>query len=491
MPIIYSKTAVQAVIPLTNNTVGFPSRIADWLADACENYLHIDRWKSSDDFKTISRYDARADAHINRIPVEILGEIFMHCLTENHPTQTTPLPTSLSPSSQADPQILGEVCRFWRDVTLSTPALWSKIWIYQPQHAQVQRVALWLNRSRAYPLDIRIVQFLSSVTRENHAAADEILSLLVSQVYRWRKIYFRFSSSAQRPLLLLPVGATSKLESAYANTWKWDHTSADRFWKVLHSSPSLRHADWGSYTKGLPSHVPWAQLTSVTIRHGLSVEECISILQGAQQLVALRIHNVWSYDTLVDLCGPLILPRLQHLSFLGCIESTPFFNRLTLPSLISLEITNTNPYSHDARRSCVSFRNLLRRSACRLEKFRFLNPIIDADDLHDYLSAPQLHSLQELDLEVPITDQTIITLTPDIDGATRPYLLPNLEVISIEETRTSDGRISDMILSRLSAESGAPLKSASVRLKAQSHPNDLAIFQSIIEHNNWLHVFVT
>lgn len=415
----------------------------------------------------------------------------MHCLAETIPIQTTPLPTSLSPSSQADPQNLGEVCRFWRDITLSTPALWSKMWIYHPQRAQVQRVAMWLGRSRGYPLDITIVQFAHNVTPKDHGATDEILLLLIEQVHRWKRIYFHFASTAQQPLLTLPLGAPISLESAYVNTWNWEHTSADRFWKVLHSTPSLRHAKWASYTKGLPSHVPWAQLTDITVYHGLSVEECISILRGCQHLVAFRIHAVWAYDSLIDPHGPLILPQLQHLSFLGHVESTPFFNRLTLPSLTSLEITNTHPHHYDERRSCSSFRDLLNRSACQLKKFCFSNPGINENDLYEYLSAPQMLSLQELELDVPITDRTMISLTSDNEGVACSHLLPNLEAISIEEICTSDGLTSDMILSRLATNSSAPLKYARVKFKAQSHSHDLAAFQSIIERNNWLQVFVT
>ncbi|KAF9457777.1 hypothetical protein BDZ94DRAFT_1227394 [Collybia nuda] len=493
MPIIYSKPIVQTTIfpTPTTNPSGFPSRVADWLTNACDNYLRIDHWKTSNDgLYSTSRYGERVNAHINRMPVEILGEIFIHCLGEIDPARTGSSPTSLSPSPLADPQTLGEVCRFWRDVTLSTPSLWSKIWIYQPQRSQVRRVEMWLNRSREYPLNIRIIQLPGGVTHDNHAAADKILSLLVGQVHRWRRIHFRFGSTAQEPLLTLPVGAATNMESAYVDMWKWDQASADQFWKICFSSPSLRHADWVSYTKKPPNYVPWTQLTSITLYHGLTVEECMSILQGCRHLEALCIHAIWTYDSLVDPYGPLTLPSLRHLSFLGYVEGTAIFNRLTLPSLTSLEISNAHPHHHHERRSCMSFRNLLQRSACRLEKLRLFNTSISPSDLHNYLSTPQMLSLLELDLEAPVTNQTIHSLTLS-DNPRQPHLLPNLEAISLNEICTSDGSISDMILSRLSPKSNTPLKSARLWLKAQTHIRDISVFQNIMENNNWVHVVVT
>ncbi|KAJ7029406.1 hypothetical protein C8F04DRAFT_875506, partial [Mycena alexandri] len=47
------------------------------------------------------------------IPLEILAEIFVHCL----PERTTPDPKHA-------PQLLCQICRQFREVAMSTPRLW-------------------------------------------------------------------------------------------------------------------------------------------------------------------------------------------------------------------------------------------------------------------------------------------------------------------------------------------------------------------------------
>lgn len=184
----YSRKQSAAVLPQANDagihpanyTISPPFKFVHWLANA------YNTWKSpANDVEALSRYGTPSTPYINRMPVEVLGEIFIHCLTAITPLQLRMLRlNTLSPSSQADPQTLGEVCRFWRDVTLLTPSLWSRFSIYQPRCTQISKVALWLNRSRRYPLDITIDKYKGSVTPDDRAAIDEILSLLISQVHR-------------------------------------------------------------------------------------------------------------------------------------------------------------------------------------------------------------------------------------------------------------------------------------------------------------------
>ncbi|TDL21654.1 hypothetical protein BD410DRAFT_724024, partial [Rickenella mellea] len=53
--------------------------------------------------------------HINKLPVELLVEIFLWC----HPMGTFP-----RPSRFRAPILLGMVCRVWRSVSINTPQLW-------------------------------------------------------------------------------------------------------------------------------------------------------------------------------------------------------------------------------------------------------------------------------------------------------------------------------------------------------------------------------
>ncbi|KAJ7367325.1 hypothetical protein DFH08DRAFT_660258, partial [Mycena albidolilacea] len=67
---------------------------------------------------------APIDAHralispLRRIPQDVLLDIFSSCLPSGH--------NALIDAAEA-PLLLGRVCRHWRDVTYSTPMLWSSI----------------------------------------------------------------------------------------------------------------------------------------------------------------------------------------------------------------------------------------------------------------------------------------------------------------------------------------------------------------------------
>ncbi|KAJ6466436.1 hypothetical protein C8R45DRAFT_839249 [Mycena sanguinolenta] len=57
-----------------------------------------------------------------RLPAEITSEIFVYCL----PTSYSDHDVNTANPSQA-PMLLLHICRNWRDIAISTPALWAKM----------------------------------------------------------------------------------------------------------------------------------------------------------------------------------------------------------------------------------------------------------------------------------------------------------------------------------------------------------------------------
>jgi F-box-like len=304
------------------------------------------------------RYDCSPP--INRLPVEILGEIFGQRLLDIRPLHMRITHHSLSPSPYTDPQVLGEVCSYWRDVTLATPALWSTICITKPKQRHVQKVILWLERSRTYGLSLKLTQPITLGPRD-HSVTDEILSLLVIHVHRWREIEFSFTSVAQQPLLKICHGAASALQSAVISNGFWDHASMNRLWQVVHSSPALHHIDWTWSCNEAPEHLSFSQLTHVTLHWVFSVEMLLDILRSCRQVIELRLYSLWS-DYSPGSLPPLVLPNLRVLSLTDGTDPGPLFRRLTLPSLTSLEFTAPMNHQNDLL-------DLLERSYCSLGKF--------------------------------------------------------------------------------------------------------------------------
>src|SRR6266446_10289361 len=90
-----------------------------------------------------------------RLSPEIMSEIFISC---------TPLMTY--DPEEVDFQrdisitlILPSVCRLWRSIAHSTPALWTSFRIYLPSRdfpQRMQQAKQWLSRSGQLPLSIQI-----------------------------------------------------------------------------------------------------------------------------------------------------------------------------------------------------------------------------------------------------------------------------------------------------------------------------------------------
>ncbi|KDR83081.1 hypothetical protein GALMADRAFT_56814, partial [Galerina marginata CBS 339.88] len=64
--------------------------------------------------------DLSALISLRRLPTDILGEIFLHCL----PTYRNPTLSALEA-----PMVLTRVCSLWRSVALSSPRLWARLHI--------------------------------------------------------------------------------------------------------------------------------------------------------------------------------------------------------------------------------------------------------------------------------------------------------------------------------------------------------------------------
>ncbi|KAF7355524.1 hypothetical protein MSAN_01469400 [Mycena sanguinolenta] len=115
---------------------------------------------------------------IRRIPQDILLAIFFACLPSEHNAVIDPAEA---------PLVLGRICRHWRDITYSTPMLWSSLHIPALSYLDappkllwgLQRtVGAWLGRSGTCPLSIslfdRVNRFIPN-DLENHSLVLQLL----------------------------------------------------------------------------------------------------------------------------------------------------------------------------------------------------------------------------------------------------------------------------------------------------------------------------
>ncbi|PPQ68869.1 hypothetical protein CVT24_007678 [Panaeolus cyanescens] len=134
---------------------------------------------------------------ISRLPEDVLGEIFIHCV----PTHRNPIPVITE-----CPLLLTLVCRKWRAAALSTPRLWTKLHIafqssvtpecYDPRRLSDQRwkprlagIKQWMSRSGDLPLSLSLkCVILGHIGQESHHIEREAIQAVVEHSRRWEML---------------------------------------------------------------------------------------------------------------------------------------------------------------------------------------------------------------------------------------------------------------------------------------------------------------
>lgn len=132
-------------------------------------------------------YDAVAlQTHsLNKIPSEILAEIFLYCL---------PFVPSLTPN--VAPRVFTGVCRKWRQAALERAELWTVIHLPSPSERigrhHVEAVKLFLERSATCPLHIDLGLIFGTlpwrVPKRHLELVEEVVRLLVPHAGRIRTL---------------------------------------------------------------------------------------------------------------------------------------------------------------------------------------------------------------------------------------------------------------------------------------------------------------
>ncbi|KAJ7157461.1 hypothetical protein C8R46DRAFT_1355762 [Mycena filopes] len=286
------------------------------------------------------------------LPNEITAEIFVHFLP------AFPLRPELT--GFESPTILTHICRAWREIALSTPALWRAISLTSsriPLASQMEIADRWLGRSRSCALSIDYSQsdvspLLSRVMEETSRV--ENLKLDVSA-------FGLYAFAARLPATPCPLPLLRHLELQLFDI-ETVPASADHL-MLFRDSPQLRTVILNDVAASR-IQLPWAQLTSVSL-HNVYPRECVPILKQTPNLLhcELLIFNVDIADT-----TELTLPSLQSLILQSDCNSRVigYLDSLTLPALRNLSIAESflgeNPI--DALNPFIT------KSGCKLHELR-------------------------------------------------------------------------------------------------------------------------
>jgi hypothetical protein len=376
-----------------------------------------------------------------RLPAEILSEIFSHCLpTDRNPT-----------CSQSDaPLLLGQVCKDWRQVSLSTPYLWASIHIVIPLNARARvlhplidaktkGIESWLSRSGSLPLSISVYAVEPAVREyvaEGPALRGPVQSLLdrvLQRSSRWYAVDFKI---------------TTACISILGESWPWGGNK---------DFPRLRtfrlSRQWFTDTK-----FAWSQLTQLELQSDPSLSAVVRVLSQCRGLQSLTISNITIGEDFPAQVHTISLPSLKSLSLQSSIclsdktnpvDACNIFCYLDAPVLRCLRVDIPYPRSDDFR--CIPFVSLLApgnqieqldigipsttSASMLLDTLVLLPNLITAHIRHSFLDDSFLHRL------TPSRDIHLKPLCPSLKHL---YLLDNRPVVH-------DNDLLDLVHSRRNA----------------------------------------
>ncbi|KAJ7871876.1 hypothetical protein B0H14DRAFT_202570 [Mycena olivaceomarginata] len=282
------------------------------------------------------------------LPTEIVAEIFIHFLPV-YP-HFPPYTGILSPTS------LTHICRRWREIAISIPALWSAIELAYNINVSFQRQAdiidLWLERSCSFPLSIRL-----DMDDNEGVYVSKALSSIIAHHSRWEYLKL-VPRGISRDTLGFPATEGSmpllhhlhlELDAATINP------------VAFRELPLLRSAVLNDIAASLIV-LPWRQLTSLALRRNF-LPECAPVLKQTPNLVHCTLHLFFTYLPYDH--SDIILPCLESLVLNNPAPYAPVSQYLTpfvTPALCRLRV----PERFIGSDPICSPTSLMSRSGCKL-----------------------------------------------------------------------------------------------------------------------------
>ncbi|KAL0072494.1 hypothetical protein AAF712_000257 [Marasmius tenuissimus] len=338
-------------------------------------------------------------APINRLPPEVLAETFKECC---------PWPgeyEELKPSEMPTQVALSMVCAHWREVAVSSAALWSYFCVSMswsmPEAAfprLLQMVQMFVSRSKQHPLSIYL-----SCTSERFCP--EIVELLVQNSHRWYDVELELSAqNSRKPVFRKLLGQLPSLEKLNLFCSAAGSLS-DEFMDVFSHAPSLRSLELNSSAVSERLLFPVHQIKAITFSQCWfrRMYPVLPLFHDADRVVFNELA--------VDGTGP---PRsrtvlnARHLSVVMDEKEgiAPIFDICTVPRLESLEVINRDvARDWDVPWDVAPLRECILRSSCSLTSLRLEKlPIIDDQMISLLQITPCLETLHIVDAEPYMED---------------------------------------------------------------------------------------
>ena len=230
---------------------------------------------------------------INQWPREILTEIFWNCVPKI--TETA----SWVSSSYYGPLSLCRVCSSWYALALATPKLWTTVVIIIGDRcvdlSDVTHVTnVWLQRSGALPLTLRLDHNLHLPNKAKPAVVDAILSIFYSYSSRWQNVALNLHEHRS---MSFPRLDTPLLQSFHLGGY-W----SKRFHFPFSPSPRLKGISWPFALDARTNpQILWSQISYLHFSYRMSffaASETIRLCPRLEEFsVMLTSHHSMSMAT--------------------------------------------------------------------------------------------------------------------------------------------------------------------------------------------------
>ncbi|KAF8230571.1 hypothetical protein L208DRAFT_1438232 [Tricholoma matsutake] len=335
---------------------------------------------SSDLFASDS--SSHSEAPVDRLPVELLGEIFLRCLPDIY--FVLPRPTLA-------PMLLCQISGHWRQVALATPKLWVRVTVAGRPHynySHLSLLELWMKRSLNHSLSLQFGPGMDFWDNRNPA-----FEIILSQSHRWRYLSLAFTERIADQFLTAYVGGVmSPVQVLKLDASACTDEQANQIVLVLNHFPHLRRLQFTRHTSIPLLGAPWSQMTHIWLTCPMSDQECLEILSRCSQVEDFRVSHITPANFTSS--RKIILPKLFFLQMQSA-EDARIFDNIDCPSLRNLHLKRWVSGS----KALLSFADFLSRSGCQLESFHLHDDDLSEDDVISHLKAPPLKPLRTLELE--------------------------------------------------------------------------------------------
>ncbi|PPQ71262.1 hypothetical protein CVT24_009515 [Panaeolus cyanescens] len=347
---------------------------------------------------------------INDLPPEILAIIFhAYMFWEDEPDHVDPelegVVPVFAPNPCAAPLLFCGVSSYWRNVAISSPALWSSIVIRDT--CRPKAIALWLERSQTQPLSLLVSLGQNMANTDKFA---RLSKMLYANMSRWKHVSFRLPTAKDMQQVmfnLMPQAGKSPApqlqlldlpSEAYTTGRHYWWSSTPQVFSVPHST--LRHISWGCHVAPDISRIPetrnlWLNLQQITFST-ISTLDLVSFLRVCKNL---RVINIKFLHTLsIDDMPTIVAHNLEAFNIgmvVGKLASTICL--LKTPNLKRLRFTH-----RAGGKQAVVLEKYIARLGCKLEYLCIVNksPDLGEDEIRTLLQSPLFTSIPRLSLRV-------------------------------------------------------------------------------------------